>query len=75
MFHEVLYVFDMVGGMAYQWSNDTGQLLDNSACNYIPARHSGSGGCHVYEFQKDHRISGEQHQLGKVFYCYWVVEL
>ena len=33
VFNKVLGVLNMVGVMAYQWSDDTGQLLSHFICN------------------------------------------
>ena len=41
MFNKVLGIPNMMEGMAYQWSDDAGQLLSYSICNHNSARNNG----------------------------------
>ena len=41
MFHKVLGIPDMVGGLTYQWSDEVGLLLFHSICDGPPAGYNG----------------------------------
>ena len=50
MFHKVLGIFGMVGGLTYQWSDDVGQLLCHLICDGTSAGNNSLRGCHIHGF-------------------------